>query len=99
MKSPCRKLNIAKVVMKGSAFDEGTLIGRHKPVEVRGETGGQNLGEQLPKVVNETNRSEILDINGLILLRKEGDEGIIEGGETMAVSQKEGVESRQRPLT
>jgi hypothetical protein len=71
------------------------LIGLHKPVEERRKTGGQNLREQLPKAVNKANRTEILNVNGLILLRKERDEGIIEGGETLAVSQEEGVESHQ----
>lgn len=53
MEGPCRELDIAKVVVEGSTFDEGTLIGRHKPVKVGRETGSQDLGEQLPKAVDE----------------------------------------------
>lgn len=61
---------------------------------MRRETGGRDLGEQLPKAVDGANRSEILDVNGLVLLWQKGDEGIIEGGEPPTVSEKEGVESR-----
>lgn len=38
-------------------------------------------------------------MNNLIFLRQEGDEGIVEGGETIVVRQKEGVQGNQHLTT
>lgn len=38
---------------------------------------------------------EIVNLNNLIFLRQERDEGIVEGGETMVVRQKEGVKGNR----
>ena len=59
--------------MDACFFYEGTLRSGDNGIHMRGQSSGQNFGNELGHGVNQANWSEVRDVLGTILLGDEGD--------------------------
>ena len=83
-KSSCL-LNKEEVVVNASAGDECALIGRNHLAQVGRQPKRERLREQLHNEMDETNGAIVSEGCRILLLRKEGEERLIEPLETASI--------------
>jgi hypothetical protein len=71
-------LHIKKVILNVPPCYEGTLAGRDKVIKVWLQPQGQDFGDKLAKSMNQTDRSEVTHLGGLLFFWKQNEEGRVE---------------------
>jgi hypothetical protein len=59
---------VHEIIMDSATSDERAPVWKHQVSHVWCEVSRQDLGEELAKIVNQTDRQEILDLLHILLL-------------------------------
>jgi RNA-binding protein YhbY len=91
----CR-LHIEKVILNIPPSYESTLAGRDEVIKVWLQSQSQDFGDKLAKSMNQTDRSEVTHLGGLICFWKQNEEGRVEGIKRKIIKIIEFVDRRQQ---